>query len=96
LPTLRSAAIERWKAPILIGDPDWELESRNRWGAGEDLPSTLDFVRTLSAAENLVAVFCGHIHFTHADAIRPHAVQYVGAPAYAGEKRLVEFRPLGG
>ena len=92
--TLRDRAIARYKAPILIGDPDWDMESRNQWETGADLPSTLAFVRTLAAAENLVAVFCGHIHFPHTDAVSPHAVQYVGVPGYDGGKRLVEFCPL--
>lgn len=94
IPTLRDPTIERWKAPILIGDPDWELESRNRWGTDGDLSSTLEFVGTLATSRNLVAVFCGHIHFPHTDAISPNAVQFVGAPGYAAERRLVEFRPL--
>ncbi len=94
LPTLRDPTIERWNAPILIGDPDWEFESRDRWGTGENPSSTLEFVRTLAAAENLVALFCGHIHFPHTDAISPNAVQYVGAPGYDAKNRLVEFQPL--
>ena len=94
LPTLRDPTIERWNAPILIGDPDWQIESRDRWGTGENPSSTLEFVRTLAAAENLVALFCGHIHFPHTDAISPNAVQYVGAPGYDAKSRLVAFQPL--
>ena len=94
LPTLRAPTLEHFEAPILIGDPDWAPESRDRWGTGENLSSTLDFVRILARAENLVAVFCGHIHFPHADAISPNAVQYVGGPGFDAESRLVEFRPL--
>ena len=94
LPTLRSATLEHFDAPILIGDPDWAIESRDRWGTGEDLPSTLEFARILVRAENLVAVFCGHIHFAHADTINLNAVQYVGAPGFDTNSRLVEFRPL--
>lgn len=94
LPTLRGATIERWHAPILVGDPDWDPESRLHWGATADSPSTLEFLRLLAASENLVAVFCGHLHFAHADAIHPRAVQYVGPPGFAGKRRLVEFLPL--
>ncbi len=92
--TLRPAAIERWEAPILIGDPDWGPNSREKWEAGEDRQSTVEFVRTISRAENLVAVFCGHIHFPHADALGPTAIQYVGAPAFDSRWRIVEFLPL--
>jgi hypothetical protein len=94
LPTLRAPTIEKWKAPILIGDPDWGSESRERWKAGEDLPSTLRYVQLLSSAENLVAIFCGHVHFPHADAVNPRAVQYVGGLGFEGARRVVEFRPL--
>lgn len=94
LATLRDRTIERWKAPILLGDPDWNMESRDRWHAGEDTSATLDFVRTVSTAPNLAAVLCGHIHFPHADAVSPRAVQYVTAPGYAGGRRLITFAPL--
>ncbi|MDA0747646.1 MAG: metallophosphoesterase [bacterium] len=94
LPTLRAPVLERWKAPIMIGDPDWDLESREKWQTGEDLSSTLEYVQALSRAENLVAVFCGHVHFHHVDAVNSGAVQYVGAPGFEGGKRMVEFRPL--
>ena len=94
LPTLREPTKERFDAPILIADPEWGPESRDRWGTEENLPSTLVFARTLVGAENLVAVFCGHIHFAHADSINLNAVQYVGAPGFDGASRLVEFRPL--
>ena len=94
VPTLRAPTIERWKAPILIGDPDWDLESRERWEAGEDSATTLEFARTLSASTNLIAVLCGHIHFPHVDSLSPSAAQYVGAPAYACATRLIEFFPL--
>ncbi len=94
LPTLREPTLEHFDAPILIADPEWGPESRDRWGTGENLPPTLEFARTLVRAENLVAVFCGHIHFAHADSINLNAVQYVGAPGFDGASRLVEFRPL--
>ena len=94
LPTLREPTLERFDAPILIADPEWGPESRDRWGTGENLSPTLEFARTLVRAENLVAVFCGHIHFAHADSINLNAVQYVGAPGFDANSRLVEFRPL--
>src|SRR4029077_15220051 len=36
LPTLREPTIDRWKAPILIGDPEWDRESRKNWGTRPD------------------------------------------------------------
>ena len=94
LATLRDDTIERWNAPILIADPDWDLESRDRWGTGDDLQTTKAFARMLASAENLVAVFCGHVHFTHADTISPTAVQYVGASGFDAARRVVDFQPM--
>ena len=94
LPTLRDPTIEKMQSPILLGDPDWPLADRRRLGIGEDAPATLEFVRLVANAENLVAILCGHIHFPHVDAVSLQAVQYVTAPGYAGEYRLVELRPL--
>ena len=94
LPTLREPTLEHFDAPILIGDPEWGPESRDRWGTGDNLPPTLEFARSLVRAENLVAVFCGHIHFAHTDTINLNAAQYVGAPGFDANSRLVEFRPL--
>lgn len=92
--TLRGPTIDMKESPILLGDPDWVLADRRRFGVGEDTPTTLEFVRLLASAENLVAILCGHIHFPHVDAVSPYAIQYVGAPGYAGEYRLVELQPL--
>ncbi|MCW8133130.1 MAG: metallophosphoesterase [Planctomycetota bacterium] len=94
LATLRPQTIATWKAPILIGDPDWNNESRDGWHAGRDGAATLEFVRALAAAPNLAAVLCGHIHFPHADNVSPRAVQYVGKPGYLAGFRRVELLPL--
>ncbi|HTL53918.1 MAG TPA: metallophosphoesterase [Planctomycetota bacterium] len=92
--TLRDKTIERWKAPILIGDPDWGMPSRTEWDTPADRPETLEFVRLCSTATNLAAVLCGHIHFPHSDALSPQAVQYVTRPGYEGGMRMIELLPL--
>jgi hypothetical protein len=94
LPTLRPHVIEQFAAPIMLGDPDWSASSREEWQVGADTPETLEFVRLVTTAPNLVAIFCGHVHFPHADAVNMRAVQYTGAPGYQGGRRLVEFRSL--
>lgn len=94
LPTLRPDTLSRWELPILMGDPDWPLAQRAEWMAGPDLPSTAAFIELLAAAPNLVAVFCGHLHFPHVDSLSPTAVQYVVAPGFAGGYRRVDFMPL--
>ncbi|MGH7145922.1 MAG: metallophosphoesterase family protein [Planctomycetota bacterium] len=92
--TLREKTIATWQAPILIGDPDWGLESRTAWDTPADRAETLAFVRLCASAANLVAVLCGHIHFPHADALGPQAMQYVTTPGFAGGLRRIEFLPL--
>ena len=94
LPTLRPPTIQHKNSnPVLMADPDWPLADRRNYGTGEDLPTTLEFMRLISQAQNLVAIFCGHVHFDHVDVLNPWAAQYVG-PGFAGEYRLVEFQPL--
>ena len=94
LPTLRGAVIDTWGSPIMMADPDWDLESRQENYVGETTPSTMEFVRLVSQAENLVTVLTGHCHIPHTDAINPWAVQYLAPPGYAGEYRLLEWQPL--
>lgn len=94
LPTLRARTIQEMDAPVLMGDPDWSVASRDEWQITEDTPETLEFVRLITQTPNVVACFCGHIHFAHHDAMGPRAVQYVGKPGFRGGRRLVEFKPL--
>jgi predicted MPP superfamily phosphohydrolase len=94
LPTLRDAVLENLGSPPMMGDPDWSPESRSQWRTSEDTPETLEFVDAVTTAPNVVAAFCGHVHFAHVDAINTRAVQYVTAAGHQGGRRLVEFRPL--
>ncbi len=94
IPTLRAPTVEYKGSPILVGDPDWDLAHRARVGLKEDTSTTLEFVRLVAGAENLVAILSGHLHFAHTDSLSPNAVQYLAPPGYAGESRLVELRPL--
>ena len=92
--TLRAPTLEIKNSPVLMADPDWDIEDRGRYFVGSDTAETLAFVRLVAKAENLLAILCGHIHFAHVDSISPQAVQYVGGPGFAGAYRLLELRPL--
>lgn len=95
LPTLRGAVMEAMNgSPIMMADPDWALESRQENFVDDTTPTTLEFVKLVSQAQNLVAVLTGHCHLSHVDSINPRAVQYLAPPGYAGEYRLFEFEPL--
>ena len=85
IPSLRIPTIERWKIPILMGDP----VHRNPLGK-----NVIPFVRLLSGTASLVAVLCGHIHFSHADPVNPWAMQYTCGPGFEGRYRLLEFLPM--
>ena len=88
VPTLRGPTIDKWETSLLMADPAGDPER-----AGTAV--TVEFARSVSAAANLVAIFCGHVHFEHIDSISPSAVQYVGSPAFeTSRSRLVEFQPL--
>jgi UDP-2,3-diacylglucosamine pyrophosphatase LpxH len=95
LPTLRDAVIDHLGSPPMMGDPDWSPQSRTDWRQDiEDTPETLEFVDAVTTAPNVVAAFCGHVHFNHVDAINTRAVQYVTKAGNEGGRRLVEYRPL--
>lgn len=95
LPTLRPAVMEAMNgSPIMMADPDWAPESRKENFVEDTTATTLEFVRMVSQAQNLVAILTGHCHLAHADAINPWAVQYLVPPGYAGEYGLFEFKPL--
>jgi DNA repair exonuclease SbcCD nuclease subunit len=95
VPTLRGPTIEAHGAPIFIGDPDWGEASRTQWQiATVDAPETLEFVRLVAHSPNVVACFCGHIHFPHVDGLGLRAAQYVGEPCFQGGRRIVEFKPF--
>ena len=94
--TLRDVALAGWHQSNLLADPDLSRDKRRALCTGADTATTSAFVRTLVAADNLVAVLAGHLHLPHADAVHPRAVQYVGPPNYAGLYRLIDFHPLSG
>lgn len=88
-PQLRQPTIERWRDCILMGEHIAE-ERRADWAWAADRPATGQFIELLQNAPNLVAILCGHVHFAHEEAFGA-GVQFVGAPAFAGGYRLLDF-----
>ncbi len=43
-------------------------------------------------ADNLVGIICGHVHFAHADQVRPGCFQYVTRPGFEGCQRVIKIR----
>lgn len=92
-PTLREPTIRKWKNAILVCDFSWAEVDHDMPGTADYTASTLEFAHLVSAAPNLVAILCGHVHFPHADPVSPQAVQYVGSPGYQARYRLFYFQP---
>ena len=90
-PGLRAPTIAKWRDCILMGEPIPE-EHRADWAAAPDRPETAQFLELMQNAPNLVAILCGHVHFSHEEAYGS-GVQLVGEPAFAGGYRIVEFAP---
>ena len=78
----------------MMADPDWALQSPRENSVGENTSTTLEFVRMVSQAENLVAILTGHCHFRHADAVNPWVAQYLAPPGYAGEYWLFRMAAI--
>lgn len=91
-PLLREPTIAKWRDPILLGEHIAE-ERRPIWAWQEDTAFTAPFIELLYNSPNLVAILCGHVHFAHDEPFGQNAVQLVGAPAFDGGFRLVEFQP---
>lgn len=99
IPLCVSGLLGRSDGSPVCGDPSWGaltdrnyvVERRERWPVSGNLPSTMAFVAAVKQAENLVAVFCGHIHQHREDVIHDQAVQYVTEPGFRDGYRLVRF-----
>jgi hypothetical protein len=92
LPRLRQPTIAKWGDPILMGD-EIEESQRELWAWEPDRPETAEFIRLVKTSSNLVAVFCGHVHFAHEEYFSQSATQFVGEPAFDGGFRFIELRP---
>lgn len=95
LPSLMPAMAEVWEDPIVMAASGWIEENRIRRSIRESDQSTLAAHQLLSdQAANLVGIFCGHIHFPHADPLQSGGFQYVTRPCYEGGYRLIRLKPL--
>ncbi len=95
-PSLLPLVVEEWNAPIVMAAPCWTEEERRRWRVRESEPTTIACHQLLTEgeAENLVGVFCGHVHFAHAGEVRPGRLQYVGQAGFRGGYRAIRLEPL--
>ena len=88
--------LERWKTPIMMAATEgWTEEMRAAKPAFLPNETTLEFHRFLinGASENIAAIFCGHVHFSHTDAYRAGRFQYVTNAGFDGTSRLIRLEP---
>ncbi len=93
--SLMPAVLKKWKNPIVMAATegwDSELIARSDFLARETTRMCYKFL-TEGASENIVGIFCGHVHFAHADAYRPNRFQYVTDPGFDGGFRLIRLEP---
>ena len=95
---------------VQCGHPEWGaktdknyiIERRKRWPESGNRPSTIEFIRMLAGATNLVAILAGHIHIHHTarlspllspDTAHPTAIQYVTRAGAQGGQRIFDLKP---
>ena len=93
--SLVPAVMEMWKAPIMMAaDEGWSEQTREQWRVPGDEAATRECHELLVSGDtaNLAGIFCGHVHFPHADAYRDGRYQYVTTPGFAGGSRIIELK----
>jgi len=95
LSSLAPAVEAMWKAPIMMGAQTWTAKQQQDWLVRDNDLSTLDGVALLEteAAAGLAGIFCGHVHFAHADAYGDCGFQYVTTPGFEGGYRVIRLLP---
>lgn len=80
-PAIEPSVMKKWGTTFMIG-------------TDEDPDSTKEFCELVKSAENVAAVFAGHIHYEHTGEFAPGRMQYVSAPAFTGFLRKVVVETL--
>jgi predicted phosphodiesterase len=96
IPSLVEDIMDVWKAPIMMAAPGWEPGPQKAWKVRETDPNTAEFHAMITGGEyeNLLAIFCGHVHFSHKDEFAPGRYQYVTRAFFSGGYRLIKLAPL--
>ncbi len=95
IPSLTPAVMEMWKAPIMMAaEEGWSEQTREQWRVPGDEQATRECHELLVSGDSnhLAGIFCGHVHFAHADEYRQGRYQYVTAPGFAGGSRMIELK----
>ena len=65
-----------------------------KWKVEQNDASTQACLDLVARAENLVGIFCGHVHFDHVDRVHDGCYQYVTQPCFEGGYREIRLAPL--
>ncbi len=96
VPSLVEAVTDVWGAPIMMAAQGWSPDVQKNWGVRDADASTEDFHTMVTGGEydNLLAIFCGHVHFSHKDEFAPGRYQYVTRALFSGGYRMIKLVPL--
>jgi hypothetical protein len=96
IPSLVEDITDVWGAPIMMAAQGWKPEIRKKWGVREPDASTIAIHTTVTGGDydNLLAIFCGHVHFAHKDEFAPGRYQYVTRAFFSGGYRWIKLAPL--
>ena len=95
VPSLAPTVVAKFAAPIMLAAPGWTAETQDAWHVHDAEASTQACYELLTegAVENLVGIFCGHVHFAHVDAFGEGRMQYVTRPGFEGGYRVIRLLP---
>ena len=94
--SLLAPVLERWTYPLMMAATEgWTEEGRAPKPQMLPKSTTMECQRFLTdgASDNIAAIFCGHIHFSHTDAYREGRFQYVTNAGFDGASRLIRLEP---
>jgi 3',5'-cyclic AMP phosphodiesterase CpdA len=96
LPTLMPKVIEVWKKPLVMAGERTNPDTGEELTVAEPQEATRKFCELLTGGEsaNLMAVFCGHVHFPHQDSFGGTKYQYIAEPCFRGGSRKITFLPV--
>ncbi len=95
LPSLLPGVMKEWGSPIMMAAQGWDDRLRREWMVEETSDTTQAFYELLmeNPYDNLIGVFCGHVHFAHAGEFGRGSRQYVTDQGFAGGYRIIHLLP---
>jgi len=95
LPSLVTEVVQKWKAPIMMAAPGWDVETQQLWKVRDADQSTTQFYNLVTGRDHdqILGIFCGHVHFAHKDEFRPNRCQLITTPCFMGGYRIIRILP---